>query len=476
MPDEPTDDALMADLEEHGQQHIARWLQNLSAEKRRRLAEQLARVNFERLADFRELIATPPTDISFGDVRPAPVERLPLDAGQVRAEKDIRRAGCAAFEADRVAAVTVAGGQGTRLGYDHPKGMYPISPIRGKSLFQLFAEQILAARRRYGCTMPWLIMTGPTNDDETREFFAENDYFGLGRPSVHFFVQGWNPIVDEEGRLLLAEEDELLVGPDGHGGTFDALARNGMLQMLREGGYDLISYFQVDNPLVTVADPRYVGYHLARDAEFSCKVIPKRDPDEGLGIAVVQGGQPAVVEYIDVPPDIAAQRGPDGHLLYRFGSIAIHIINVSFAERVAHEPKGLPWHVAQKQYEVLEPESGRKVESEPGGCYKFERFIFDSLQFADSAAFVEVRRDTEFAPVKNAEGQDSPQSCRRLMQRMWMEWVKKAGGIADLPSLEGLCEPMIEISPLFASSAEELAEKVGSAWEPSFPLVLEPSD
>ncbi len=458
-------------LQVHGQAHMLRRLEKLPSEKRERLLEQLAALDFGRLEAFRELVQTPPTEVSFGDISPAPVRRLPLTPAQRKSERRVIQLGMEALAADRVAACTVAGGQGTRLRYDHPKGMYPISPIRRASLFQLFAEQILAARRRYECRMPWLIMTSPNNDAETREFFGRNDHFGLGAESVHFFVQGSNPIINEEGELLLAEEDRLLTGPDGHGGTFDALAHAGLFDVLRSGGWDLISYLQVDNPLVTVADPRFIGHHLAKDADFSCKVIPKRDPKEGLGIAVLRAGKPVVIEYIDVPPDTAAQRLPSGQLVYLYGSIAIHIISVPFAERVGTDRSALPWHLARKQYEIAN-EEGEKVLAPPKSCCKFECFIFDALALADDCAFVEVRRDTEFGPVKNAEGEDSPESARRLMQRMWLEWLIEAGATDGMPG--DMADGTVEISPLYAASAEELKERIEPGREVEFPLLLEP--
>ncbi|MHC4789726.1 MAG: UTP--glucose-1-phosphate uridylyltransferase, partial [Planctomycetota bacterium] len=417
------------------------------------------------------LIGMPPTDMAFADVEPAPIERLPLRKDQQEAEKRIERLGRQVLEADRVAVLTVAGGQGTRLRYDHPKGMYPITPLREVSLFELFAETILATRRRCGCALPWLIMTSPTNERETREFFEAGGFFGLGAESVHFLTQQLNPILDAEGRLLMAEKDRLLVGPDGHGGTFTALERSGMLEELRRGGWDIISYFQVDNALVTVADHRFLGNHVSKEADFSCKVVPKRAPDEGLGLAIIKGERPAVIEYVDVPPQVASTRLPSGKLRFRYGSIAIHVMGVPFVERVLRQQGGLPWHVARKQYEVLD-EDGRKVLSPPEGCYKFERFIFDALAFAEGCAFVEVRRDGEFAPVKNAEGPDSPRTARELMQRRWLHWLQQAGARVEMP--RDLSSPVIEISPLYAAEPEELQERITPGWEPSFPLLLVP--
>jgi UDP-N-acetylglucosamine/UDP-N-acetylgalactosamine diphosphorylase len=458
-------------LAEHRQEHLLRWLDSLSGEERSRLLEDLARLDYARIEDFRSLINTPPTDISFSDVAPPRVERVPLTEAQQTAEQRVIRLGRKALKADRVAALTVAGGQGTRLRYDQPKGTYPISPVRKLCFFGLFAEQILAARRRYGCRMPWFVMTAASNDGAIRSHFEGNAFFGLGSDTVHFFTQRSNPILDTEGRLLLAEKDRLLTGPDGHGGVFEALRLSGLLELAREGGWDLISYFQVDNPLVIVADPRFLGHHLRRGADFSCKVVPKRDPGEGLGLAVRKSSRAAIVEYLEVPEYAAVQRAPSGKLRFTYGNIAIHIMSVPFIERVVQQQDVMPWHVARRQYEVLDA-NGHKAPSEPEGCCKFERFVFDALPLADDCAFVEVRRDTEFAPVKNATGVDSPDMARSLMQRKWLQWIRSAGVTVGAP--KDLSQPVVEISPLFASDEEELKERIEPGWEPSFPLVLEP--
>jgi len=469
-PGEAAGRELAEKLREQGQEHLLRRSDELDEAQRRHLMAQLAGLDFARLAEFRLLLGTPPTDISFEDVMPGPVERLPLNEAGRDFDRAMQRLGREALGADRVAALTASGGHGTRLDYPHPKGTYPISPVLGKSLFQLFAEQIAATRRRYGCALPWLIMTSPANDGEVRAFFEQNEFFGLDSESVHFFVQEVNPILDEAGRLLLADRGELLVGPDGHGGVFAALERSGLTQMLRQDGRDLISYFQVDNPLMSVADPRFIGHHLHRGADFSCKVIAKRSPDERLGLAVMKGGVPAVVEYSDVPEEVAAARLPTGRLRLRYGSIASHVLDVPFAERVARRQEGLPWHIAAKTYEVLD-EQGRKAPSPAGACRKFERFIFDALAFAEDFAFVEVRRESEFAPVKNADGEDSPRTARRLMQRRWLEWLRAAGAVtaaANDPSAGP-----VEIGPLYAADAEELKSRIEPGWQPTFPLVLE---
>ncbi len=198
--------------------------------------------------------------------------------------------------------------------------------------------------------------------------------------------------------------------------------------------------------------------------------LGQRLEQEGLGLAVLKSEKPTIIEYTDVPEEIAIARFPSGQLLFPFGSIAVHIISIPFAERVA-QGGALPWHVARKQYEIVD-ELGHKALSPPPGCYKFERFVFDALSFADECAFVEVRRAAEFGPVKNAKGEDSPDAARRLMQQQWLEWLREAG--ATFPMPKDLSRPVIEISPLYAADAAELKERTQPGWEPSFPLLLEP--
>lgn len=462
----PQEQEIIDRVKENGQKHVLRWIGELSQDQREAFLDQLDRVHFEQVREFARLIDNPPAPRDLDNIEPAPVEQLPKNGKVPRRERQAPETGQNALQEDRVAALTVAGGQGTRLGYDGPKGAFPITPIRGHSLFRVLAEKLLAACRRYGCTLPWLIMTSPTNDAETRAFFEEQDFFGLQEKDVHFFQQRTNPILGPDGELLLSAKGELLVGPDGHGGVFRALSQSGLAARMLEQGFDLISYFQVDNPLVSVADPRFIGHHVEQEADFSCKVIPKRSPTEGLGAAVLEHDHPAVVEYIDLPPHLAEERNQEGELKYLFGSIAIHVIDTEFAGRMGQNDEALPWHVAEKNYESL----GENGDLVAGECYKFERFVFDCLPHADGCAFVETRRETEFAPVKNAEGEDSPQTCRRALHNVWVKWLREAGvGVEELADSVST----VEISPLYATSAEELKDRLPAEFHPEPPVVLE---
>ncbi len=435
-------------LEKNGQREMLQMLEHLAEKERDLLFPQLQKLDWKRLECLRAILHNPPPRKSFADIQPAPVKQLPRSNEDREADRRAAEAGRDLLRNDRAAALTVAGGQGTRLGYDGPKGAYPITPINRKSLFQYLGEKILAARSFYGCRMPWLIMTSPANDGATKDFFEENSFFALGRDTVHFFSQNVNPILGPDGNLVLDENGGLLLGPDGHGGVFEALKSSGLTDKLMREDFDLISYFQVDNPLVSPADERFLGHHIMQKADFSCKVAAKRDPFEGLGAAVLDNGRPAIVEYIDLPEERAVEKNDSGELKYRFGSIAIHIVNTAFADRMASTSNALPWHVAEKKYRVRRPEGLKETR-----CYKFEKFVFDCLAHADGCAFVEVERRSEFAPVKNAEGKDSPRECVHMLQAQWKQILNRLGIDLSSPSGEDVT---VEISPLISCNASEL--------------------
>ncbi len=430
-------------LESMGQTEILEALGNLSGEARERLLQQLLSLDPDRFATLRSALKNRSRNKSFDTIQPAPVKRLPHGGEESGAEREAAATGKQALENDRVATLTVAGGQGTRLGYDGPKGAFPITPINKKSLFQYLGEKIKTVRQRYQCNMPWLIMTSPVNHGTTKQFFEDNRFFGINPDSIHFFPQNVNPILNAEGDLVLDENGGLLLGPDGHGGVFEALRCAGLIEELQRENFDLISYFQVDNPLVTVADERFLGHHLLQNAEFSSKVIAKRDPFEGLGLAVLDGGREAIVEYVDLPEEMAVEKTDDGELKYRFGSIAVHILNTAFAGNMATATRALPWHVAEKNYVVTTPRGEKKATR----CYKLEKFVFDCLTEAKGCAFVEADRHSEFAPVKNAEGKDSPAECRKMLHAQWMKILNGLGVDLAISAGGGIT---VEISPLLS--------------------------
>jgi len=451
-------------LNRHGQAHLLAFYDRLDPAGRERLLEQIRRIDFDRLTPLiRSHVLSRPELSLPGDIRPAPVlPACPADPARRAEYQAARREGEALIAAGRVAALVVAGGAGTRLGFDGPKGCLAVSPVRRKSLFQLFAEQILATVRRYGAAVPWYIMTSPENDAATRQFFARHEFFGLNRRDVFFFTQGQMPAVDFAGRVLLAEPDRIAWSPDGHGGCLAALARSGALEDMARRGIDYISYFQVDNPLVRCVDPLFIGLHARHGAEMSAKALPKREPRERVGNFCIAGGKVCVIEYSDFPDELALATEDDGRLRFNAGSIAIHILSREFVEHLtAGGTCLLPFHRAEKKVPHVDA-AGNKVHPDRPNAVKLEMFIFDALPLSQRTVILETVRSEEFSPVKNAAGDDSVQTALRDQIRRSAEWLERAG-VAVPRDAHGEVAAAIEISPLLALEAGDLIGKVDPA-------------
>jgi UDP-N-acetylglucosamine pyrophosphorylase len=461
-----------------GQEGVLRFWDDLDADARARLADDLAAVNFDELARLvKELVAggPRPVEVDPGEVRPAPVAELPTtDADRAEAQR-LGDIGEEALRAGRIAVLTAAGGQGTRLGFDGPKGCYPLGPVTRRTLFRHHAERVLALSRRYGVHIPWLVMTNPSNFSTISDYLSDERFFGLPADRVFVFSQGMMPAVDRDGQLILAQIDRLAMSPNGHGGTISALRDAGLLEKLSELGADTLFYYQVDNPLVNVADPEFVGRHLEAGSEMSLKVVRKRDAAEKVGVVVAHKSALEVIEYSDLPAELAAATAAEGHLQHWAGSIAIHIFALDFLKRLASSGAGLPFHRADKKVPHVDAAGGAVAPDEKNGI-KFESFIFDALPMARNALVVECAREREFAPIKNATGEDSAESCREMLVEEWARWIELAGGRIPRGD-DGSVQGRIEISPLFALDAAALAKKLKPNFEmkPAVDLLLHAS-
>jgi UDP-N-acetylglucosamine/UDP-N-acetylgalactosamine diphosphorylase len=362
--------------------------------------------------------------------------------------------------------MVVAGGQGTRLGYDGPKGCLPVTPVRNKPLFQLFAEQLRAAGRRCGSPqrdargdrpLRWYIMTSPTNDAATRDFFRSRRFFGLDEQQVIFFQQGVLPAFGRDGRILLEQKHRVALAPDGHGGSLLAMATRGVLADMAARGIDYLSYFQVDNPLVRCIDPLFIGLHDLHGSEMSSKCLPKADDHERVGNFVLAGGRLHVIEYSDLPDDLAEARNTDGSRRFDAASPAIHVLSRRFVERLTADPAhfALPWHRAEKKVACVDLASGRRIEPDEPNGVKLEAFIFDALPLAERTLLLETRREEEFSPLKNATGADSLETSRRDQVRRAARWLEQAG-VRVPRGADGEPAVPIEISPLRAVEAGDL--------------------
>lgn len=455
-------DQIIARFRAAGQEQVFQFWERLDAAGRAALIAQAAEIDLDEIARLHRTLVAAKTGpgVDWGRLEPAPFERLPANGGGAAAWREARAAGEAALRAGRVAAFTVAGGQGTRLGYDGPKGTFPVTPVKAKPLFQVFAEKILAAGRRHGKPLHWFIMTSHANHEQTEAFFAGHRCFGLDPARVHFFRQGRMPAVDFNGRILLEAPGALALSPDGHGGSLRALHRSGALDLMEREGVDTISYFQVDNPLVRCVDPEFIGWHLRSGAEMSSKALPKAYAEEKVGMFCRQDGRLVVIEYSDMPMEMQRQTRPGGGLRFSGGSIAIHVIGREFARRMAAGGEGvaLPFHRADKKIATVDAAGQPVKPGKPNGV-KFEMFVFDALPFARDPVVVETAREDDFSPVKNADGSDSPRTCRDDQLRQFARWFRAAGAAMPVDA-SGLPPFAVEVSPLFGDDAESFR----AAW------------
>ncbi len=430
-------------LRKIGQDHIARLLEHavdfLSPEM---IRKDLDAVDVSLISDLikgNRLYVEPPQKVV------DPAEVVPATYAATKKAQAYRSHGEDLLRQGRVAVVIVAGGQGSRLGIDAPKGVVKVTPVRAKSLFCLHAQKVLALGRKYGSAIPVFIMTSRANDAQTRQFFADNNYFGLNRNDVYFFVQGMLPSVTPLGKFIVSRQGGLFMNPDGHGGTFTALKKNGCLDIMQARGIEELFYFQVDNPLVKICDPLFVGLHNAGGAQMSSKVVRKRSYEEKVGVIARVDGKTRVIEYSDMSAEMRYATNEMEEMLFWAGSIAIHMIRCDFAEALTTKGLHLPWHQANKVIQTLD-EAGNPVE-ETG--IKFETFIFDALPLADKSITLEVLRDEEFAPVKNKTGEDSLESSIIMQSDLFRSWLKESG-------IQVTDDILVEISPLFALNREDL--------------------
>lgn len=452
-----------------GQGHVFDYFNELSESDQKELLSQAAEIDLQEIAGLkRDLIdGDAAASVDLTDLEPTPYEARPENGGDEAAWADAEKLGENALRDGRVAAFTVAGGQGTRLGFDGPKGTFLITPVRNASLFQVFAEKIAATGDRYGSSIPWLIMTSHQNHEATVSFFTANDYFGLSESQVRFFRQGRMPAVDPAGKILLSSRSSIAMSPDGHGGSLRALDRSGALAQLEQEGIDTISYFQVDNPLVRCIDPAFIGWHLYSQSEMSSKMVPKAYAGEKVGHFCMQRGRAIVVEYSDLPAEIQEQTDPStGELRFIAGSIAIHVLDRDFVKRLAGagSEAALPFHLARKKIPTLDSQGNEVTPTEPNGI-KFEMFVFDALPFAKNPVVIETRRENDFSPVKNAEGVDSPTTCQADLLRQYTRWANTAGA-GLITDENGLPNISYEVCPSFGYDEASFAASWSAASTP----------
>jgi UDP-N-acetylglucosamine/UDP-N-acetylgalactosamine diphosphorylase len=462
-------DALQRDLTAHAQQHLLIFWDELNPPERERLAAQIRAVDFAELARLvgRHEQATDWGALARRAESPPAYRRGQGGLGCTAAQAIER--GRQALALGRLGTILVAGGQGTRLGWPHPKGTYQIGPVSGASLFRILIEKIVALGRRYGVRVPLYLMTSPATHDETIAYLESQRRFGLTSEDLHVFCQGQMPAVDAaNGQVLLEEKGRLALSPDGHGGMLAALVRSGGLADMARRGLEHLFYLQVDNPLLRIGDPEFLGYHLLAGSEMSTQVVAKGDPRDKVGNVVSVDGGLRIIEYSDLPDDAAEFRQPDGSMRFWAGSTAAHLFERSFLERIQSSAAGLPFHIARKKVAYVELDGdrrGQRLEPTEPNAIKFERFVFDLMPEARNAIVMQVEDEREFTPVKNGSGapRDTPETVRAAMIALHTEWLKAAGAEVA-PGVP------VEISPLWALDADDLKAKIAES-----PKITEPT-
>lgn len=440
---------------EYNQDHVFRFWNQLNVAERKQLLADLDAVDFplmQRLIN-KWVLDEPPQE-HFSHIEPIPV--IPFDAPD---GKEAWEAGETALRNGRVGIFLVAGGQGTRLGFPGPKGAYPIGPLTHKSFFHYHAEKILNLQRRYNCALPWYIMVSQANAEATRAYFTEHDYFGLERENVQFNIQRMVPCIDTTAKFMLETSCRLATNPNGHGGCIPAMVENGVLDDARNRGIDFLSYFQVDNWAAKVADPRFIGYHVLRNAEMSSKNHRKNHPREAVGVHCLCDGKYHVIEYseLDIYPQLL-QTDAMGNIICYAGNPAIHILSVDFVQRVYEHFEEFPWHRAFKKIPYI-GESGVLVKPDTPNGYKFETFVFDALQFIQHVPVgLEISREGEYTPTKQYTGDNSVVAARKSMNSLWSKWLDAAGSPVPRQT-NGESAITIEITPTYALDQKEFLEK-----------------
>lgn len=458
---ETTKEQMEKMLAPFGQEHLVRFWDEIDVSQKHDLYQQISAIDLPLMASLHQ---TQHQEQDWGQVAKmaeSPPAITLSDFADADSYQAAYQTGAEALSSGKVGLILVAGGQGTRLGFDQPKGMYPIGPISQRTLFECHFDLLAARAKQFGHPIPVYVMTSPATDQETIGYFQQQDQFGFPAKDFTVFCQGSMPALDFEGKLLMSDKDQIFFSPDGHGGMLAALQKSRLLDQITDRGIEYLFYAQVDNPLAQLCDPALIGFHIQRQSEMTTQVVRKYDPLQRVGNVVKIGDHLQIVEYSDLPDEQAHLRNCDGSLKLWAGSIAVHIFDTEFLRRCAADVKSLPFHRAVKKVPFVNL-FAKRIEPTKPNAVKFEKFIFDLLPHARQAIVCEVDPADGFCAVKNSApaNSETPQHVQQAIVDLHRRWLQQAG----VKVLEGV---KVEINPKFAIDFTQLKQrlKAGSIIE-----------
>ena len=395
-------------LKKYNQEHLLTFFDDLNPENKELLLNQILDIDFELMLKLYENTKKP------AQIDTDSIESIPyLDKSKLsKDELDLYyEKGLEAIKSGKLAVVTMAGGQGTRLGHNGPKGTYDLGLSSHKSIFEILCDTLILAKNTYGVTIPWYLMTSNENNLATINFFENHNYFGYPKDAIHFFKQGELPMIGVDGKILLNENGLVKLAANGHGGIFESMFKNGVLSDMKANGTEWVFIGGVDNVLVKMVDPILMGLCMNNNTLAGGKSVVKASPKEKVGVFCKRNQKPSVVEYTEITEEMANAIDKDGELVFGESHILCNLFNIKALEAISNN--SLPYHSAFKKATYMNDKK-ELVSSDTPNAYKFEAFIFDAFSTLDDMSILRVKRKEEFAPVKNATGVDSPETAREL--------------------------------------------------------------
>lgn len=447
----------IAKIYEAEQEHIFQWWDELNPEGRRRILDQISDLDLQLLSQLvKQHLGPNAKKARKKQLAPPPILQLPSRESETGSQQrqELQKLGEEAIAAGKVAVMMSAGEDATTLGYRCPLGMLEIAPISNKSLYQWHGEKIMAMNKYYRTSMPWVIMLSQATKAQTIEHFEKHSFFGLSSADIQFIDQKMLPLVDKRGKMVLASKDSIYLSTNGYGGILQAMRDGAVLEALEQQGVEILFYSPIENPLLKIADPLFLGYHIQEEAEVSTKVVRKQSVDERADVVSYIDGNLGVLGHDDLPEEEKHALRQDGNLTFYAANTGIHAFSLPFLKRLLDENIELPYHKTEAK---LDPEDDPEIPKKNPPLFRFETFAFDILQAAEKKIFVEVPREEEYLPLRSKTGPNSLEAVRKKLSDLFCFWFSQLGE-------EYLANPsnvVLEVSPNFAFSFEVFQEKVG---------------